>query len=116
MNNRIDHNKIIETQQPMLFPDNLDSKLEDYTETIPFRDLPIDDYKITSKRVFKTKDKRDCLALTLISRNQTKFIVYAPDLIRDQLKANPNTFNYLRNLGLKQSKLTDNHYFDFRLA
>ena len=60
MNEPIDINNVIE-QRPISFPDNLDSMFEQYQheETIPFRDLPLGDYKIISERTFKTKDKRD---------------------------------------------------------
>ena len=106
-------------QQPVFFPDNLDSMFEQYLpeSTLPFRELPLGDYHIMSERTFTTKDKRDCLVLTLVSRNdQTKFTVYAPDRLRDVLLPQPNVFTYLRNLGLKTSKSTGNQYFDFQLA
>ena len=106
------------TQLPILFPDNLDSKFEEYipTNAIPFRDLPTGDYKITSDRKFKTKDSRDCMILSLISKDQTSYSVFAPDRLRDELVSKPDTFNYLRNLGLKPSKTSENQYFDYRLA
>lgn len=119
MNKPINLNSIIEpTQQPAIFPNDLESKFEQYfsENTIPFRDLPIDDYKIVSERTFKTKDKRDCMVLTLVSREAKTFSVYAPDRLRNELFVNPNKFEYLRNLGSKLSNSTGNQYFDFRLA
>ena len=106
------------TQQPIIFPDNLNEQFESYVQSnaIPFRDLPIDDYKIITERVFKTKDSRDCMILTIINKHQETFVTFAPDRLREELLTKPDTFNYLRNLGLKQSKTTDNQYFDFRLA
>ena len=100
------------------FPDNLDVKFDQYLSenTIPFRELPIDDYKILSERTFKTKDSRDCMTLSLVNRDNTQFSVFAPDRIREELLNKPNTFEYIRNLGLKDSKTTENQYFDFRLA
>ena len=101
-----------------LFPDNLNEQFEVYVSNnaIPFRDLPLGDYKIITEQLFKTQDSRDCMILTLINQNQETFIAFVPDRLREELLRKPNTFNYLRNLGLKASKTTDNQYFDFRLA
>ena len=101
-----------------LFPDNLNELFEAYisNNAIPFRDLPLGDYKILSERLFKTQDSRDCMILTLINRNQETFTTFTPERLREELLMKPNTFNYLRKIGLKSSKTTNNQYFDFRLA
>ena len=98
------------TQQPVFFPDDLDSKFEEYlpNNTLPYRELPKGDYKIVSERQFKTKDKRDCMVLSLLNIHQETFSVFAPDRLRMELATKPDTFNYLRNLGLKDSKTTEN--------
>ena len=118
MNKTLTLNDLIKTEQPVLFPDNLDAKFDEYLpdNTIPFRELPLNDYKILSERTFKTKDSRDCMILSLIDRNNTQFSTFAPDRIREELLTKPNTFQYLRNLGLKNSQTSSNQYFDFRLA
>ena len=114
--NRQDTMSIESPQLPIIFPDNLDSKFNEYTpETAqPYRELPTGDYKIESQRSFKTKDKRDCTVLTLISKQFKEFIVYTPERLRKELTV--KQFSYLRNLGLKTSKMTGNQYFDFQLV
>ena len=108
-------------QLPVTFPDNLEALFEEspYNSdpTMPFRELPLGDYRIDSTKTFKTKDKRDCTILSLTSRQQQQFNVFAPDRLREQMLKYPdNAFTYLRNLGLKTSQSTQNQYFDYRLA
>lgn len=100
------------------FPDDLDSRFKDFVldEVMPYRELPLGDYKIISERSFKTKDSRDCMVLTLFSKDKKNYTVYTPDRLRQHLSEKPNTYNYLRNLGLKTSKYTENEYFDYQLA
>ena len=100
------------------FPDNIDNLFEQYIPeyTLPYRELPLGDYKIVSEREFKTKDNRKCMVLTLQSKNQTMITVYVPERLQIQISMKPNTYKYLRNLGLKTSETTGNQYFNFQLA
>ena len=107
------------TQLPIIFPDNLDSQFESYkpqlTQPIPFRDLPLGDYKIIRQHSFKTKDSRDCLVLDLISKDFIKYTVYTPERLKSELNLKPN-ITFIRNLGLKQSNKSTNSYFNYQLA
>ena len=107
------------TQLPIIFPDNLDSQFNSYklelTQPIPFRDLPLGDYKITRQHSFKTKDKRDCLVLDLTSKDFTKYTVYTSECLKSELNLKPN-ITFIRNLGLKQANNSTNSYFNYQLA
>ena len=97
----------------MQFHDNLDEAFK--SDIMPYRELPLGDYKILQQTLTPTsEDDRECLILKLINKNQEEFTTFAPERIKTDLTR--LSYNYLRHLGLKQSKSTGNDYFDYKLA
>ena len=100
----------------VIFPEDLDKKFEEYSSTVSFKDLPKGHYLIKSTRIFTTQDNRVCMVLDLYSKNNLNYSAYAPERMKNELLAKPDTFKFVSNIGLKKSKLTGKHYYDYRLA
>ena len=104
----INLNDLIE-QTPASFQDSLGPQFEQHQlkQTIPFKDLPLTDYKILSINTFTIKDKRDCMIPSLLDKNSSMIDVFAPDCLRNDILTYPtNQFNYSRILGLRTSQTT----------
>ena len=107
----------IETEFEFEFPDDIDKRFEEaITDSIKFRDLPLDDYMIiSSNRLYSNKIMKDFLKITAISRkDKTKYNVITTERFAEEFDETKH--KYFRNLGIKTSKKTGNEYFDFILV
>ena len=99
-----------------IFPDDLNKKFEEYSSTVAFKDLPHTQYLIKSTRTFTTDDGREAMVLELFSRNNLTYSAYAPNRLRNELLAKPDTYKFIKHMGLRKSNKTGKEYYDFRLA
>ena len=60
----------------MNFPENLDEAFK--SDIMPFRELPLGDYKILQQTTIMTQNDRECMILKLINKNQEEFSTFAP--------------------------------------
>ena len=65
------------------FPENLDEAFK--SDIMPFRELPLGDYKILQQTTTMTEDDRECMILKLINKNQEEFTTFAPERIKTDL-------------------------------
>ena len=67
----------------MDFPENLDEAFK--SDIMPFRELPLGDYKILQQTTTMTQDDRECMILKLINKNQEELTTFAPERAKTDL-------------------------------